>query len=100
MFIYKCIIMAMPTRCSTFLNENLQKKLLPSCGYLKAKIYFEQSRQQYFFVSWYRHRVRGYRIKYLSICCLDIFISTNEGLGIYPIWLNIVFSPPCKGRPQ
>ena len=26
MFIYKCIIMAMPTRCSTFLNENLQKK--------------------------------------------------------------------------
>ena len=46
------------------------------------------------FVSWYRHSLRGYKLNYLSIWCLDILSFTDEGLFIYRIWGEYTFFLP------
>ena len=85
--------MVMPTLYSTFLNENLQKqqKILPRCRSLKAKYIYSAILVESFFVGWYRYIFRGYKLKSLSIWCLDIWRFTDEGLGIYPIWTKYIF---------
>ena len=94
--------MAMPTRYSTFLNESLRKKILPSCRSLNAEDICDAISAARFFVSWYRHRFRGYKLNCLSRWCPAILSFTDEGLGIYPIWTKYMFFLPTLdgGRPQ
>ena len=88
--------MAIPTCYSTFLSESLQKqqKISPRCRSLKIEDICGAISAAIFFVSWYIHIFHGYRFNSLSRWCLDIRIFTDEGIGIYPIWKNYMFSLP------
>ena len=75
-------------------------KYYPAVGLLRQKTHPEQYQQQYFF-SWYIHRYRDYKLKYLHRWFLYIWSYTDEGLGIYPTWKNLCpFFPPWMGQPQ
>ena len=75
-----------------------KKKILPCCRSLRAENICGAISAAIFFVSWYRHIFCGYKIKYLSRWCLDIWSLTDEGLGIYPIWkIQIFFLPTLDG---
>ena len=92
--------MVILTCYSIFLNESLRKqqKMLPSCRDIKSEVICGAISAEVFFVSWYRHRFRVLRLKYLSRWCLDICRFTDEGLGIYPIWKICVFFLPTLDR--
>ena len=86
----------MPNFYRTSLNERLlqQQQILPSCRYLKVEGIWRAISAAISFVGWYRHSFRGYKLKYLSIWCPDIWSFTCEGLGAYPIWIkNTLFFP-------
>ena len=52
-------------------------------------------------VSWYRHILCGYKLKYFSRWCLDIWRFIYECIGIYPIWTKYtLIVPTCMVRPQ
>ena len=84
--------MAMPNCYSTFLYESLlkQQKILPSYRSLKEVDICGATSVARIFVAWYRHIFCGYKLKYLSRWCLDVWSFTNEGLGIYPIWTKYI----------
>ena len=69
----------------SYKNKN---KILLRCKSLKAEDICGAISEE-FFLSWYRHRFRGYKLKYLSIWHLDIWGFKDEDLGIYPTWKKI-----------
>ena len=89
--------MAVPTRYSTLLNDNLRKqqKSYPDVGLSRQKIYTEKYQQQEFLC--YSNRFRVCKLNYLSRWCLDVWSFTDEGLVKYPVWKEYMFFLPTLG---
>ena len=69
-----------------FNDSLLNQKISTRCRSLKAEGIYGAISEARCFVSWYRHRFCGPKLKYVSRWCLDILSFTDVGLHTYQIW--------------
>ena len=93
--------MLIPTCYNILLNESLRKQQQnpTKLQISQVGIYMRRNLSCNFFVCWYRHSFCGYRLSSIHRRCFDIWIFTDEGIVIYPIWkINTFLMPTLDGQ--